>query len=308
MARSDETNEIEAILYLFGLILYSILAPPANMMDEFNEGNYGKSFMYLILTIIVWSIYGAIIYWIISLFIESRSCLDGEEKYIVQRDVNDFFTPEYTIYVNEAPAFNNNDEDYPPAVRVDTPVNDGANSVFFPTFEFKEPEFPSNYFEFNFENLRFERINSFQSLYFPSYRVFDRSGNQIATIGYPLTEEEGGDALGYLGIERKYVIDYKDQLYLTSEELRFEQVLEGEWVKTLNFYRFIEGDRNAEDNPIAKIKVRGNLLGRSGIYTICIGQDLDPVFKELIFASVIAFDQHVIADKRERDRPPPQII
>jgi len=278
---------------LIGFILMFLFNPYLNAKDAYNKSQYLHALLYFIALLVVWAIFGSIIYFMYYLWSDSRSCRDNQEKYIVQRDMNDIFTPEYTIYLEKAPVANYESAEFPPAVRVDTPV-EGIKELFFPNFRFIAPEFPETYIKQNFESLEFTRLSSFRSVIYPSYSV-NQGGTEIAQILYPMFEEEA-DFWSLLGFEKRYAIRYNGETYVTSEELG--QIFKGVLIKTLNFYNFNTGD---QDSPIATIKVRANALNRTGLYTICINTEMDPVLKELLFATVLAYDQHVIEKEKQEE-------
>lgn len=286
-----ETIDDDFILIV--AIFMFLINPYYNAKDAFQKGEYLFLLTSIIALIIAWAVLGGIIYLLYYLWTGSRSCLDNQEKYIVQRDLFDFFTPEYTVYFETAPVGNYESAEFPPAVRVDTPV-EGIRELFFPNFRFVAPEFPATYLTKNFVPLEFTRLVSFRSIVFPSYSV-SQNGNEIAQILYPMFEEEA-DFWSLTGLEKRYVIRYNGEVYVTSEELG--QIFEGTLVKTLNFYNFNTGD---EDAPIAEIKVRANALNRTGLYTVCINTEMDPILKELLFATVLAYDQHVIEKEKRKN-------
>jgi len=224
---------------------------------------------------------------------DSRTCNENQQKYIVQRDISNWITPEYSIYYEKAPVSNIDSEKFPPAIRADTPITK-IKDLFFPEFNFVAPMYPDTYLLHKFEPLTFTRLIGFTSHIFPSYSV-SQNGNEIATIAYPILDE-GSTLLSLLNVEKRYVIKYKDEVYITSEDVG--QFYTGTFVKTLNFYNYHTGSK---DDPIAIVKFRRNALGRSGLYTVCINIDMDPLFKELLFASVIAYDQHIIDEEKEEE-------
>ncbi len=275
------------------LILMFLINPFYNAKDSLNNQNYLLMIYYIIAFIVSWAILGGLIYALYFLWTDSRSCPDGHEIFIIQRDLLDIFTPEYTIYGEEAPVANIESEEFPPAVRVDTPV-EGLKELFFPNFKFVKPTFPEIYDRLGFEELDFTRLGSLSSLFFPSYSV-TQGGTEVAQILYPVTSEEA-DFWSITGIEKRYVVKYGGETYVSGEEL--EQLFEGTLIKTLNFYNFNTGD---EDDPMAIIKLRQNALGRTGLYTVCIKDDMPPILKELLFATALAYDQHVIEKEKRKN-------
>ncbi len=232
-----------------------------------------------------------ILYGVVQLFIASRSCPDGHEKFIIQRDFFNIFTPEYTIYRNEAPLTNTESPEFPPAVRINTPTT-SIEDIFFPNFNFGKPNYHEIYDAGGFMPLEFSRIGSLSSLFFPSYSV-TQGGTEVAQIIYPITSEEA-DFWSITGLEKRYVVKFEGEVYISGEKLG--QIFDGVLIKTLNFYNFNTGNEN---NPMAIIKVRQNALGRSGLYTVCIKDDMNPMLKELLFATAVDYDQHVIAKERQ---------
>lgn len=288
MTSNTEDNPIIilAIYLLFGTFF--------NGIDYYNEEKYFKSFICFLLGTLIWVL---IIYFLWYLWTESRSCPSGYELFILQRDINDIITPEYTIYKNKAPAFNNEDPDFPPAVRVDTPTL-GLSNIFFPTFSFVKPTYSKVFDGYNFKALQFDRIDSFSSIFFPSYSVFQKENpeDEIAQILYPILSEEA-DFWSLTGLQLRYVIKYQGKRYVSNRQFEILEMLKGNFVKTFKFYDY---DTGSEDDPIAIIKVRENAFNVDGRYTLCIKDVNDTILKELIFATIIAFDQHIMSEDRQK--------
>jgi len=163
--RQKPDNGVELTL----MILYAVyILPFMQFMEANKEGEKGKAALWLILWLLI--VIGSIALFI-WMFFSSRSCPEGYELYMVRRDLFNFFTPEYTIYKEEAPFGNIEAESYPPVVRVETPTTD-ITSVFFPCFLMGRPVFDEEYNAGRYQPLRFERSLSFVSLLYPSYEVY----------------------------------------------------------------------------------------------------------------------------------------
>lgn len=282
MVKTDST--LELTIY----ILYYIFVLPGQISYEsYLEKNYKKSIGFGLLSLVLTV---GIIWLFIYIFTRSRTCPSGHQLYIVQRDAFDWVTPEYSVYKNEAPVGNYEDEDYPPVVRVDSPVLT-ANEIFMPKYEFTKPEYDKVYKEGNYVPLNFDRVVSLTSLIFPSYEVTNKQDQPVAKITYPTSGEEA-TALGLVGLEKRYVVEYKDKKYITSEEL-----LQFKLVEEIYFYDADDPD----ETPIAIIKQREQSTGRMGVYTVCLADKIEPVLKELLFATVIAIDWHVFQEEKENN-------
>ena len=358
MSYEQTSRTPESVVSFVILLLYIVyIIPFLNFMEYNEKGERGNAALWLILwlVIVVGSI--ALFIW---MFFSSRSCPEGYELYMVRRDLFNLFTPEYTIYKEEAPVGNIESESYPPVVRVETPTTD-ITSAFFPCFLMGRPLYDEEYDAGRYQPLRFERSLSFVSLLYPSYEVYkeptdftidnnkkiecqdfmNRGGELIGRVFYPVgacdnigactvsckfnckqncTEgdtacEEACDemctercehdcfielgqatGLGLVGLEKRYVVQYYApdgtiKSYVTTEE--FLQILRGKIVEEIYFYRV---ENNRETDQVAIIKPQ---TGRSGGYTVCINEQLNPIEKQLLFGTIIAIDQHRFQKERE---------
>lgn len=266
------------------VLFYIFIGPPVWAYEYYQDRQYLKSFGFLSLFLIL---VGGLITLAVLAYTSSRGCPEGQKLFIVQRDAFNLFTPEYSVYMNKAPVGNYETESYPPVVRVDTPTTD-ITKAFFPQFEFTKPEFPAEYEEGQYKPLVFKRITSFKSLLFPSYEIF-QNGTMVGRLVYP-TDSDEATLLGLTGLEKRYVAEIKGKMFITSEEF-----LQLKFVKEIYFY----DAGGSPDRSIAVIKPRAQLSGLRGAYTVCLHEMLLPEEKEVLFASVIAMDQHVFKEERQ---------
>lgn len=275
-------------LLFYGLYLIFVL-PGASAMEAYQQGKFLQAIGWGILALLI---IGGLIFLVYALFKISRTCPKGQELYIVQRDIFNIVTPEYSVYKNKAPVGNYEVESYPPVIRVDTPTTD-ITKAFFPQFEFSEPKFASEYSKGGYRPLIFRHIPGLKSLIYPSYDVYDSEEalereEPIGRMVYP-TDEEEATLLGLFGLEKRYVIEFMDKTYVTTE-----QFVQFKLVKEMYFF---DAD-DPKETPIAVIKPREQASGRSGVYTVCLGKKLSPEVKEFLFATVIALDQHVFKEEK----------
>jgi hypothetical protein len=268
---------------LIELLFYIFIYAPLIAYENYKEGKYLNAFLFGLLAVII---IGGIIALAWYAYTSSRGCPAGQELFIVQRDVFNLISPEYSIYKNKAPVGNYDTESYPPVVRVDTPTTN-ITTAFFPQFDFVEPQFNAEYSEGKYQPLTFRRMASLSSLVFPSYEIL-KQGQVIGSLVYPTTTEEAS-LLGLIGLEKRYVIDIEGERYVTSEEF-----IQFKFIKEIYFYKASD----PEMKSIAVIKPRAQASGTTGVYTVCLSEILTPKVKEALFASVIAYDQHVFAEER----------
>ena len=111
-------------------------------------------------------------------------------------------------------------------------------------------------------NLDLRRDLTVSSMIFPSYLV-TIDGTQIATINYRVD------------IGRRYQITYGNDQIQSSQDL----------VAMTPSFTFMSGSREIA-------RVTRQLISVGASYDLCIDQSVDDNTKDLIFATVIAFDQH----------------